>query len=428
MAHAALVPSLALCLAAGHALAVPSHRLVVFVHDQSTDQILRLQDLNADGDAHDPGEVTLFFDDTLPVTGVDNAQGLAALDPWTLLATDNFAPDNIVLLQDLDRNGDAFGPGENTVWFDGTLPIGITMANPVELRRRAGGGFFLVDNNTLDTTRPEAIYRLDDADASGTIDPGEIVTHFVLSPIGVSAATTLDVVEDTAGNLYTIDITDPNQIESIDIINAAATTRTEWMSSQTLFNLRNWVLGSTYELEYIPLRNEVLFGAFTLASDQLILAARDNNGSGTINVASEIRVVWSETGHADGFSTGSPRDFARTPDGRLLWVDALNDRVMLHIDLNGDNDYQDTGETTVFFDAAIAAANGLPSLTLPLSLAVALTCPCDAEPDGVLNLDDVDAFIAGFAAQNAVGDCDGNGMWNVDDVDCFVACFQAGCP
>ncbi len=421
-------------LVALSAAALPAYaqtRLVVFVHDQVFDTILRMQDLNGDGDAHDPGEVTRFYDDTPePLIDVENAQGLVAADPWTLMATDNFAPDNVVMLFDLDRNGDAFGPNEAIVWFDGTLPSGLTLTNPAELRRRADGSFFLLDNNTLDTTRPEAVYRLEDANGNLNIDPGEITLFHELSPIGVSATTTFDVVEDNNGFVYTLDISDPNQIESIDRIDPNTSVRSQWLSSQTLFNLAGFVLSGGYELEFIPERNEVLYSATTLNLSQVILASRDIGGNGTINMPSEIRVVWSEAGHADGFNTGSPRDFWRTSDGRLLWTDGLNDRVMLHQDLNGDNDYQDAGETTVFFDAATATANGLPSLSLPLSVTAAEICVADlAAPFGTLNFFDLSAYLDFYNAQDPAADLAAPfGVFNFFDLAAFLDAFNAGCP
>ena len=424
-AHAAVAT-----LAAGAPSALAQPRLVVFVHDQSSDEILRMVDLDGNGAAHDPGEVTVFFDSTPPITGVNNAQGMVALDPWTLMATDNFAPDNIVMLFDLDRNGDAFGPNEAIVWFDGTLPIGIAMTNPAELRMRADGTFFLLDNNTLDTTRPEAIYILDDANGNLNIDPGEITLFHELSPVGVSAATTFDVVEDNNGFVYTLNITDPNQIESIDVIDPTGATRSQWLSSQTLFDLRGFVMGSTYELEFIPERNEIIFGATTLNFSQAILAARDTDGNGRINLASEIRVLWTESGHADGFDTGSPRDFFRTRDGRLLWTDGLRDRVMLLRDLDGNGDYQGPGETTVFYDAATAAANGLPPLVLPLSLAAAEFCPADlAEPFGTLNFFDISAYLDLYNAGDPLADlAPPAGVLNFFDLAAYLDAYNAGCP
>jgi len=373
--------------------------LTVFVHDQTNDQILRMVDLNGDGDAHDPGEVTVFYDAKAPVTGVNNAQGLLALDPWTLLATDNFEPDNVVMLLDLNRDGDAFGPNEAIVWFDGMLPIGLTMTNPSELHRRPDGSFLLLDNNTLDTTRPEAIWLIDNADGNYHVAPGEVSLFHELSPIGVSTATTFDIVEGPDGSVYTLDISDPNQIESIDRIDPTGATRTEWLSGQTLFNLVSLVMGSTYELEFDPDRGEVIFGATSLGFAQYILGARDANGNGRIDTPGEIRVLWSEPGHTGGFDTGSPRDFWRTTDGRLLWTDGLRDRVMLLVDLNGDGDYQDAGETTVFFDGDTADAAGLPSIDQPLSVTAAEVCTADlAAPFGEFNFFDLAAYLDAFNA------------------------------
>ncbi|GJM19656.1 MAG: hypothetical protein DHS20C14_18690 [Phycisphaeraceae bacterium] len=51
---------------------------------------------------------------------------------------------------------------------------------------------------------------------------------------------------------------------------------------------------------------------------------------------------------------------------------------------------------------------------------------CDCDDNGVLNIDDVDCFVAAFIAGNLLGaDCDGSGALNVDDIDCFVSCFLA---
>ncbi len=62
-------------------------------------------------------------------------------------------------------------------------------------------------------------------------------------------------------------------------------------------------------------------------------------------------------------------------------------------------------------------------------IARSLRCsPADVvAPYGALNLDDVDAFVAGFLAGGLIADCDANTNLNLDDIDCFVAAFLAGC-
>lgn len=420
----------ALALTLAGSVAGAQNPLVVFVHDQTNDEILRLIDRNADGDALDPGEATVFYDDSPPpLLGIDNAQGMVALDAFTLLATDNFDPDNVILMHDADRDGDALDPGESSVWFDGLLPIGMSMTNPAELRRRADGSYYLLDNNTLDTTRPEAIYILRDLNADDDVlDAGESEFWFELSPPGIIGATTFDVIEDNAGNVYTIDITDPNQIESLDIIDPDGFARTTWIDSSGLFNLFGVVISGMHELEYLPGSNEVVFGVSTLGGSTVIVAARDNNGSGTIDLASELRQLWSET--ASGVSTGSARDLVFAPDGSLLWTDGLNDRVMRLVHLNADADFNDAGETQVFYDSAIASGLGLPDLPLGLSLAAAILCTADfAEPAGQLDFSDVVAFLVAFAAMEADADlAEPFGQWDFTDVVAFLAAFGAGCP
>ncbi len=58
-----------------------------------------------------------------------------------------------------------------------------------------------------------------------------------------------------------------------------------------------------------------------------------------------------------------------------------------------------------------------------------VTCPADYDANGVLNFDDIDAFVTGFlSADLYIADCDGNGVMNFDDIDCFIAAFLGGCP
>ncbi len=55
-------------------------------------------------------------------------------------------------------------------------------------------------------------------------------------------------------------------------------------------------------------------------------------------------------------------------------------------------------------------------------------CPADLDDNGVLNFDDIDAFVSAFLAADPLADCDGTGVLNFDDIDCFVASFLDGCP
>jgi hypothetical protein len=54
-----------------------------------------------------------------------------------------------------------------------------------------------------------------------------------------------------------------------------------------------------------------------------------------------------------------------------------------------------------------------------------------AEDFGVLDLADINTFIAGFLANDPISDvapAGGNGVWDLADINAFIAAFLAGCP
>ncbi len=54
-------------------------------------------------------------------------------------------------------------------------------------------------------------------------------------------------------------------------------------------------------------------------------------------------------------------------------------------------------------------------------------CVADADANGAINLDDLDAFVLYFLGGDLIVDFDHNGVLNFDDIDAFVAGFLAGC-
>lgn len=56
-------------------------------------------------------------------------------------------------------------------------------------------------------------------------------------------------------------------------------------------------------------------------------------------------------------------------------------------------------------------------------------CPADlADPRGVLNFDDIDAFARAFLDFGSRTDLTGDGVPNLDDIGAFAGSFLAGCP
>lgn len=51
-----------------------------------------------------------------------------------------------------------------------------------------------------------------------------------------------------------------------------------------------------------------------------------------------------------------------------------------------------------------------------------------AEPFGVLDLGDINAFVSGFVAQDLAVDLNDDGVLDLGDINAFVVGFTAGCP
>lgn len=79
-------------------------------------------------------------------------------------------------------------------------------------------------------------------------------------------------------------------------------------------------------------------------------------------------------------------------------------RIELDEDLDGDNDSEDR------------------------CAALQTIQPADLTCDGVLNFDDLDAWIAAYLANDPLADIDGNGILNLDDEEAFIDSYTNGCP
>lgn len=411
--------------------AAAAKRLVVFAFDQTLDALLRIEDLNGDGDTLDAGEVTRFIDDTIaPELGVENAQGLYAFSRREVLATDNFPPDNIVHLLDADDDGGAFDAGEASVYHGGSLPDGYALTNPAALTRGADGAFYVYDNNTLDNANPAAVYRLEDLDNSGDVDPnhpGEVVLWREFNPAGTTGTAVLEIEFGQYGDLYAFDITSSNtRIIRVESDGSAAA---DFATASTVYAISSVSLAGTMaEMGYDAVRDRMLVGGF-LGNDVVIITLRDRNANQVIDQANEIRIVWDEGG--SGFSTGSPRDIFWLPDGSAIWVDALSDRIWRLFDNNDDGDYLDAGETTYLYDAVAATGAGQPSATLMLSAVGLLHCVADIDEDGLVGLSDLSALLENFGmpsgATSLDGDLDGDGDVDLTDLSALLTDYGLSC-
>jgi hypothetical protein len=144
-----------------------------------SDAIVRLEDLDSDGDANDLGEARVFY--TIPEsTLLDSEPTSLRLDPsGTVYYVENGSTGayarGVYALRDLDASGVIDQPNEVGAYF---LPNAqASTADLTSVDRDAYSRLYLLDRAN------HVVWRTSDADASGTIDPStEASIHWNYSP------------------------------------------------------------------------------------------------------------------------------------------------------------------------------------------------------------------------------------------------------
>ncbi len=166
-------------LLAGLALAPLASALdLTYVADTTDDRIYRLRDLNLDGDYDDAGEVGTFYDTALGLLPMTSPNGLVVRPDGGVLVCDSNV-DQVLLLRDLNLDGDALDAGEASVFFDGTAggnAAGILMVAANGVALDASGRVWVASNNQIlgSIVGDDLILVLEDLNADGDAnDAGE---------------------------------------------------------------------------------------------------------------------------------------------------------------------------------------------------------------------------------------------------------------
>ncbi len=383
-------------------------------------------------------EVGVFFGpgNASGFLGLGSAQAIFALGYDDLLAADGEESGGYVTwvyrLRDLNADGDAMDAGEATVFWDALLPLpgSPNFDRPKAIWRGEDGALYLADNNTInfDADTPEAIWRLEDLNDDGDVsDADEVTLWLELSPIGVAFGfVSEDFQPMSGGRIFFC-----NQTSSMNRTNL-------WIiepdRSLTAFASNDELVGQSFKPTGLALEpgsgRPVLVGIDFLDNSR-ILALTDTNGNGFIDDNSEAPSIYrsdiSTSGLTFDYNNSLDLDFA--PDGSLWLLDLVSDRILRFQHVDFDGTYNGGGESRVIYSSAGAAAVGLPTMDFPrtIAFAEAPSCVADFNADGELDFFDVQAFLAAFAAGDPAADLTGEGRLDFFDVQAFLAAFSAGC-
>ncbi len=265
---------------------------VVYVSDSSEEIVLRLLDIDGDGTCHGPGEATIFFDGRPG----GNASGVLSASPanltvdlfgvvWLSVAGDGANnQDRILRLSDNNFDGDANDLAEASAYYD--FPPGALGTNvPQDVTIGPDGRLYVVDIPSTGTIA-KGVYRLNDANSSGSIDATEIAPFFI-PPALASNPFFWGMTVDANGFFYLADTTNETiwkfRDENGDNVIDNATEAVQW-----------WVApGSTLIWRLAAASDGSILAAESQAPDS-VLRFFDTNSDGVIDPLTEVEVVWSD--------------------------------------------------------------------------------------------------------------------------------------
>ena len=265
----------------------------LFLSDSTEDSIFVLHDGNGDGTCYDPGEIVQFFDGDPMV----NASGIDMGSPQDLTidllgnvyiasASSGTSPDSIIRLQDLNADGDANDAGEASYYYLPPILGSSSDSLPNDVFIGQDGALYYVEGGTTGVYA-KAVYRMNDNNQDGMIDPALEVSLFFDPPAQAGSAFFWSVTQDLAGNFYMADTGNDliwkfRDTDHDGVVDAATEANIWWQSpsSSLIWDLTAHSDGSIYAAES--------------QSPDRILRFFDADSDGVIDPLGEVAEVYSE--------------------------------------------------------------------------------------------------------------------------------------
>lgn len=190
-----------------------SHTGHIYIGDGGSDSVYRLSDNNADGDAQDANEANVWFSEanagglTLPTPNSiyeakDNALYIVNA------GTRSRPADAVYRTVDLNADGDANDVGEATVWLDLSTLASKTLGDGVPDNKSSAFDITFVNDTAyiadLLGGETDTIFKARDNNNNGFIDADEL-TVFIDDSNSFDVPVATGLVSDESGGLYTLE-------------------------------------------------------------------------------------------------------------------------------------------------------------------------------------------------------------------------------
>ncbi|MGE3166174.1 MAG: hypothetical protein AB7O52_14805 [Planctomycetota bacterium] len=377
----------------------------LFFSDQTNDAVYVCQDLDGDGNANGPGELAIYYDASSPEPDLQTPRFVAVAADGVLYVGDSNA-DFILRLEDLDGDGDANDPGEASIYYD-TLSGGPLLVSINNMVLDAQGSLFFSDNGTAAGTERH-VTRIQDVNGDGycSFADGEVLAIYQFATTtGVLIERPSALAFDVDGTLLVSDYETDNVLRLVDTNGDGdandAGEQLPYFTSGTL--LLNFSESMAFGVAAGGARPLYVNGGPVLDA---IFAFRDSDADGVIANPLETRVFWDLT-QVDGVIPGVALRVAAHPSGALFVAEGgqtaagVGDAIVVLEDLDTNGDANGVGEARNYVDNANAAGIVLGQ---PMSLAFEPSPPLpgfphfvrgDCNDDAQANIADA-VFLLGF--------------------------------
>ncbi len=354
--------------------------------DNVSENVLRLVDLNLDGDFNDAGEVIEVYNGLTGAYLLSNA-GAIGVGPNGTVFVGDATTDHILALNDQNGDGDAMDALEATQWFNGNVggnASGIVMSS-IQALCVDTTGVVWVANANASSSGVDGIIRLEDLGGTpGANDPGEAVQYAIFAGSGVPS----QIFIGPGGFLYYVETVGasglPRGIHRLhdDVIPNGNCLDSGEVTPWYTYPLTN---GSLYSAAFD--RNGVVYVGDFL-NDRIMALIDANAGFQIANGTAEEVQYWTSGGAASTIW-----GISGVEDGSLWVIDDAVPPRMLRIadDVVPNGVATDPGETTTLYNStvspfliddpfALAVARrptlsgpALPSISIPFQIGLEAT-------------------------------------------------------
>ncbi len=335
----------------------------LLVADSSLDRVVRLEDRDGSGTI-DPvvaGEALVFYDDASPGPDLSTPSGLASAPDGTVFLLDGGTLDAVLRLSDLNGDGNANDDGEVSIFYDASSP-GPNLSTPNSLVYAADGALYLAD----DGKSKGLILGLKDKNGDGdALDDGEwwmvydsqaVESSGVLLPV-LSDIEALAVT--AAGVLFVTDATQ-QVVARLEDLNGDGDAM-DAGEAALFYQPQGAHPFADPEGIAVNADGEVF------ATDEdtgLVVRLFDADGDGRAEGAGEVKIFVDATAPAFPRDTN---DLMARDDGVLLVLDGSRDQVFWIADGDGDGIAFSPGEVEPLLNNSGEKVLGTPSALVEIA-------------------------------------------------------------